>query len=227
MACVAVSSIALVASVSACAQAPYNYPSNRTYSLPDRPPVESLADAERFVNEMLQKDPGHGSPLTVRNAREQTCLDPPIMDDGTNEVTSVRIDASWIFQDAASAEQAMDIMDSYAKSQGWNPASTDDAFEILERAIAYETADLRFFASNWRKLGNGASYETAKPSDWYYEVEFSVVTDCFEHPEDHVLVRSRYDPLYGTSATHYNADAEQEDPADWTHSELPADIKEQ
>ncbi|MBP3037571.1 hypothetical protein J2M53_15100 [Arthrobacter sp. zg-ZUI100] len=220
MACVAIASIALAASVSACAQTPYNYPVSRTFSPPVRPPVESLADAERFVNEMLQKDPGHGSPLTVRNARENTCLDPPIKDDGTNEVTSVRIDASWIFPDAASSEQAMDIMDSYAKSQGWNPAPTDDAYRILEQAIAYEMGDLRFSASNWRKLGNGASYETAQPSDWYYEVEFSVATDCSKQPEDHVLVRSKYDPGYGTSATYYDVEAEREDRADWTQLEL-------
>ena len=216
MACVAISSIALAASVSACEQAPYNYPVSRTFSPPVRPPVESLGDAERFVNEMLQKDPGPGSPLTVRNARELTCLDPPIKDDGTNEVTSVIVSGSWIFPDAASSEQAMDIMDSYAKSQGWNPAPADDAYRILEQAIAYEMGDLRFYASNSRQLGNGASYETAEPSDWYYEVEFIVRTDCFEHPEDHVMVRSKYDPLYGTSATHYDADAEREDPADWT-----------
>lgn len=213
MACIAIASIVLGAGVSSCGTSEYS-----DYDDSVRPPAESLADSERFVNEMLQEDLGYGSPLRVRNAREQTCLDPPIMDDGTNRVTQVRISASWLYPDAATSKQAMDIMESYVKSQGWNPDTTDSGDQdfVYDQIFRYEMDDLKFSASNWRKLGNGATYESAKPSDWYHEVAFSVVTDCSKQPEDHVMVRSKYDPGYGTSATYYDVEAEREDPADWT-----------
>lgn len=201
IACLAAASIVLMASLSSCSYAKYEDPV--------RPPAESLADTEPFVNEMLAEDLGYASPIRVESAREGTCFD-PVKNDDWNRVTEVRTYASGHYPDAASSEQAMDTMESYVKSQGWTLIRRNGSADY--QSFLYEKGDLRF----------SADYEYAEPSaiDPYHAVGFDVRTGCLKHPKDHVLVRSKYDPQYGVSSQYYDFEAEQEDPADTTQTRL-------
>lgn len=201
LACLATVSIVLVASLSSCAYAKYDDPV--------RPPAESLADTEPFIDEMLKERLGDDSPIRVQSAREESCLD-RIKNDDWNRATEVRTSASGYYRDAASSKQAMNNMETYAKSNGWTLDKKDSA------------ADSQFFVYVKDDLSFSARYEYAEPavSDPYHEVGFDVRTDCFKHPKDHVLVRSKFDPDYGINSQYYDYEAEQEDPASLTQRRL-------
>lgn len=52
------------------------------------------------------------------------------------------------------------MLESYMKSQGWNPAQTDSSDQafVYDQIFKHEMGDLRFSANNWRQLRDGVNY---------------------------------------------------------------------
>lgn len=191
----------LVPGVGGCALLPNTRggPAPETRSGSDaRPAAELLPEMEVILPELLALG-GSGSPLAVREFREESCLD-PIEDDNWNTETRPLAWMTGRSPDHETAQATMDAWKSHLEAKQW---IQDDEW----RNAPDTNGDVRVMLYHHGGLKLTARYDHAE-LDESRVLEVLITGACTENTEDHQMIRSRLDPGYGLHSQYYDYAAE-------------------
>lgn len=132
------------------------------------------------------------APSTYLVDAELSCLRPEIEAHQTE--TSWTVHTEGRATDLAAAKASVDRAAAFMEAQGWDKVSDKPTGGAAHGAgFAQEDRTLRIQALDGK---SGA------------RLELRAGTDCYAHPEDHIMTRAATDPGYGKSNPNYDAEAE-------------------